>query len=286
MTQSVPVNLGPVQETLLIPLLGRARETVKKRGLLGDPKAVEIVDRLAYDFSKWERSRSLVGTCVRTCMFDAYVRRFLAENPDGTIVELGCGLNTRFERLDNGRAYWIEVDLSDVVALRRRFFDEGPRRTLIAASALDTSWMDAAEARRAPVMVVAEAILIYLDAPDARKAIETIAARFPGVWIAFDSTSSRMVDSQANHDAMRHLPRESWFRWRCDDPREIQSWANGLRLAESRTFLDADPTLVSRFPWMFRWMVRYAPWSLRHRIGDYRLNLCIADTSEDTPVEN
>ncbi|MEM8609085.1 MAG: class I SAM-dependent methyltransferase [Myxococcota bacterium] len=285
MQASLPVTLGPVQETLLIPLLGRARETEKKRGILGDPKALEIVDSLAFDFSKWEGTRSLVGTCVRTCMFDTYVRDFLKRYPDGTVVELGCGLNTRFERLDNGLARWIEVDLPDVIELRRLFFEEGPRRTLIAASALDTSWMDVAEETRAPVMVVAEAILIYLDAPQARQALEAIAARFPGSWIAFDTTSSRRVDAQARHDAKRHLPSETWFRWRFGDPSEIEAWGVGLRLAESRTFLDAEPSLVAAFPWAFRLLVRCAPWWLRRRIGDYRLNLVIADAFDSAKPE-
>ena len=47
------VDLGPVQETLLIPLLGRARETQTDSGLIQDNKAVEIVNTLDYDFSKW-----------------------------------------------------------------------------------------------------------------------------------------------------------------------------------------------------------------------------------------
>ncbi|MEL6777615.1 MAG: hypothetical protein AAFO06_10190 [Cyanobacteria bacterium J06597_16] len=52
----IPVNLGPVQETLLIPLLGRAVETQKGSGLIRDKKAVEIVDASDYDFSKWGKS--------------------------------------------------------------------------------------------------------------------------------------------------------------------------------------------------------------------------------------
>ena len=43
---------------------------------------------------------------------------------------------------------------------------------------------------------------------------------------------------------MRHLPRESWFRWRCDDPREIESWGANLRLAASKTFLDTAQALL------------------------------------------
>ena len=40
MTSSIRVELGPVQETLLIPLLARARETKRPRGLLRDPRAL------------------------------------------------------------------------------------------------------------------------------------------------------------------------------------------------------------------------------------------------------
>jgi O-methyltransferase involved in polyketide biosynthesis len=134
---SIKVELGPVQETLLIPLLGRAEETKKKRGLLRDEKAVEIVDRLEYDFGKWRRAKSLVGTSIRTRMFDRYVERFLTDHPTSTIVELGCGLNTRFERVDNGRLRWFDLDLPDVIALRRRFFEDEPRRTMLACSVLD-----------------------------------------------------------------------------------------------------------------------------------------------------
>ncbi|MEO1622798.1 MAG: hypothetical protein AAFU53_17405 [Cyanobacteria bacterium J06632_3] len=39
------VELGPIQETLLIPLLGRATETQKNNGLIQDKKAVQIVEQ-------------------------------------------------------------------------------------------------------------------------------------------------------------------------------------------------------------------------------------------------
>ena len=114
MSDDIAVELGPVQETLLIPLLGpEPSKRKRKRGLVHDPKAVEIVGRLDYDFSRWKGIRSLVGASIRTCMFDEEVAAFLEQHPDGTVVEIGVGLNTRHERLDNGRAHWIEFDLPD-----------------------------------------------------------------------------------------------------------------------------------------------------------------------------
>ena len=108
-------------------------------------------------------------------------------------------------------------------------------------------------------MFVAEAVLTYLDAPDARRAIVAIAQRFPGARIAFETTAARMVDTQDRHNAMWHLPRQSWFRWKCNDPREIESWGANLRLAASKTFLDADRDLLDRVPLLLRLTVRYAP---------------------------
>ena len=64
--------------------------------------------------------------CAR--MFDRYVEDFLATHPRGTVVEIGCGLDTGFDRVDDGRVRWFDLDLPDAVALRWRFFDDEPRR--------------------------------------------------------------------------------------------------------------------------------------------------------------
>ncbi|NUR59733.1 MAG: class I SAM-dependent methyltransferase, partial [Catenulispora sp.] len=122
MAEQVKVELGAVQETLFIPLAGRARESGRKHPVVRDPKAVEIVDAVDFDVRRYSRGWGGGVTVLRTAVFDEYVRAFLAEHPDGTVVELGTGLNTRFDRVDNGRVRWIDLDLPDTIALRRRFF--------------------------------------------------------------------------------------------------------------------------------------------------------------------
>lgn len=51
MEEASKLDLGSVQETLLLPLWGRAMETQKNRPLLIDTKAVEILKAIPYDFS-------------------------------------------------------------------------------------------------------------------------------------------------------------------------------------------------------------------------------------------
>lgn len=97
--QPIPVNLSGVPETLL-GNLGR-RAAAARMGVLKDPMAIQVVDRLHYDFS--DATRGVRLHAVRVGTFDHAVRRFLGSYPAGTVVALGEGLETQFWRLDNGQ---------------------------------------------------------------------------------------------------------------------------------------------------------------------------------------
>ena len=269
MVNKIEVELGPVQETLLIPLLGRAVETEKPHGLFKDIKAAEIIERLDYDFGKWKRS-SFGGFCIRALLYDEQVKRFLDLHPAGTVVEIGAGLNTRFERLDNGRARWLEIDLPDSMSLRRRFFADNERRTMLAADALDGEWHEKVAALPPPYLFISEAVLIYLDADDAKRALAPLAKRFPGSWLLMDITSTKAVESQHRNPFMKKMSKASWFRWKCDDPRALSAW--GLELEESQTFADAPAHLIKAMPLVYRLMMLLAP-RLAHKLAaGYSIN--------------
>ena len=73
---------------------------------------------------------------------------------------------------------WFDLDLPDTIALRRRFFEDTPRRTMIASSVLDTAWMEQVHAAPEPWLFVSEAVLIYLENAQARRTIEQIGEHF------------------------------------------------------------------------------------------------------------
>ncbi len=270
MNEKIRVELGPVQETLLIPLLGRAEETKRGRGIINDEKAVEIVESLDYDFSKWRGIPSLVASAIRTRMFDEDVSDFLRCYPNGTVVEIGAGLNTRYERLDNGRANWVELDLPDSMALRRKFFADTERRHMLSANVLDTDWHDKIAAFSPPYCFVSEAVIIYLDDASVERAIGSLTARFPRAWLITDTTSTTLVDGQDKHDAMKKMSKESWFRWRCDDPEALEQW--GLRLKRSRTFMNVPSDIRRAMPLSFRMLLRFLPWMVKKRVQGYHIN--------------
>ena len=111
-----------MQETLFITLAARARETRRKHPVLRDPKAAEMLESIDYDAAKYGRGAGGFVTVLRTAIIDFLVRGFLAAHPAATVIELGTGLNTRFERVDNGQVHWFDLDLPDTIELRGNFF--------------------------------------------------------------------------------------------------------------------------------------------------------------------
>lgn len=173
-------RLGAVQETLLIPLYARAVENRKEHALLRDARAEEIVASIDYDFGRFDGLPSLTGALLRTLLFDRWVSDFLSTHLDATVVEIGTGLNTRHERVDNGRARWYELDLPDVIDLRRNFFSDSPRRTMLAASVTDPTWAaKVASHATGPYLSLPEELVAQLPLPYQQMVSAMAAQRLP-----------------------------------------------------------------------------------------------------------
>ena len=267
-----PLALGHVQQTLLIPLWARAEETRKKRPMVRDERARELVDRLDFDFGVFRRAYGTqLGCVLRGMVYDAWVRAFLDRHPTGTVVELGCGLNTRFERIDNGTARWIDVDLPDTIAVRRRYFEATERRTLIAASVLESDW-PAQLARQidGPCTFVSEGMLMYLRPADVRRLLTGLASAFPGSEMALDSISPAIVRHQKHHDAMKYML-EAPFQWGIEDVRTIEEWDPRLRVTDVTSLGDIPRRFPEQVPRRYRMIGGLVQKALPRFDGSYRL---------------
>ncbi|GAB3534525.1 class I SAM-dependent methyltransferase [Phytohabitans suffuscus] len=264
------MRLGAVQQTLMIPLFGRAVETGKRRPLVNDPRAVEIIESIDYDFARMKAFKGGArGAVLRTAMFDEWVRRFLAEHPAGTVVEIGTGLNTRFERLDNGTVTWFDLDLPDVIELRRRFFTDTDRRRMLPGSVLDPSWVPTVQASPGPYFFVAEAVLLYFEPDQVDDVFRLITANFPGALLALDTGGRVMAKGINRNDVMRSMGTR--MTWVCEDPAELERL--GVRLLESRTFAEPQPELRARMPLRFRALSVVMRALFRRVVRTYRLSL-------------
>lgn len=195
----IAVELSGVPETLLWNLWHRAYEARQPRTVLEDPRAVELVERLDYPFAETfgEPGPLLAqGQALRGRTFDAAVRSFLGEHPDGTVVTLAEGLETQFWRVDNGRARWLCVELPETAEVRTSLLPDGERRRTLARSALDLSWRDEVDPDRG-VLITAQGLLMYLEPGEVRELVAGCAERFPGAALVFDAVPKWFSDRTA-----------------------------------------------------------------------------------------
>jgi len=237
---------GP-QETLLIPLWARAKESRQSHPILLDRQAAALVDRVHYDFSRLARTTNQVGLCARARVFDSIVSRFLADHPRGTVVEIGAGLDTRRDRLDNGTVRWFELDMPSVMEVRRQFFVEDERRTFLSSSVLDFAWcrrlgnVDPTE-----LLFVAEGVFYFLGQEGVEQVLGELCWRFPGARVVFDSESPLYLWwSNLSHPFQR-----TKMRWSLANPDEIPKWNPQFQVLRSIGFGDSPEydEILRRFP--------------------------------------
>jgi O-methyltransferase involved in polyketide biosynthesis len=252
MPDKAQAELGQVQQTLFFPLVARAREMQARRPLLNDPKAVELVNAIGFDLATFQTPMRFM-VVIRTMIFDWWIRQFLADHPDGTVVELGTGLNTRFERTDNGSVHWIDLDLPDTIELRRRFFADTARRRMLAASLLDEDWLPEVEKLPGPYFFVSDGVLVYLREQDVTGALARIAARFPDSRLAFDTYPLATFKFEHRMAAKRGV---ALWQWPCDDPRTLERL--GLHLLETARTTRLPAGLRATLPARYRYLLPLA----------------------------
>jgi len=281
----IRVTLGDVQETLLIPVYFRALETERPDAICRDPHALEILGRLDYDFSKFSGWYIQLDIAIRTEIFDEQVVRFISRHPDAAVLNLGAGLDARFLRVDNGRIRWLDLDMPEVVALRKHLLPIAERQTLIAKSVLDFSWLD--DARRVvngrPLLVVAEGLFCYFPEELVRRIVESIADTWPGAELVFQSISPEFVGQQGRIPAFRST--NASFEWGVQSGRELAQWRADYEFLGEWAYIDRH-----RHRWRhFRWARWLAPWkhrTLRHvmKISHLRLGRAEARSLQNSQV--
>lgn len=230
-------TLRAVPETLLMPLYNRAVESQRPDAIVYDDRAVELVQRLDYDFSRFGAGH--IGHPIRARVLDDNLRAFLERHPSGVVINLGAGLDTAFERVDNGSVRWYEVDLPEVIALRRRLFAESVRHQFIEGSALTFAWMDLVPPDT-PLMVLAAGLLMYFPEAEVKRLITTLAERFPGAELQFD-TISRWFSAQSLAGKAQvpggsfTLPPMPWGI-NVNELPEIAAWHPAIRIVMARDY--------------------------------------------------
>jgi O-methyltransferase involved in polyketide biosynthesis len=248
------MNLSGVAETLLIPLYNRAMESERPDAIMKDEKAVALVKQMSYDFDQVKKIRMFEANKVARIMLtremDRYARDFLGRHPEAVVVHIGCGFDSRFDRVDNGRVEWYDLDLPDVIGLRRQLIgDEKGRYHLLGCSVFEDGWLEALKVLSGrPILFLAENVLVYFTEEQVRKLLLKLRDRFPGSELVFDGWTPGFVwigNRQLSGSKFAGL-----LQWGFRHSREIEDWGEGIRLLDQWGFFDQPEPRMKSYRWL------------------------------------
>ncbi|HVM70494.1 MAG TPA: class I SAM-dependent methyltransferase [Anaerolineales bacterium] len=236
-------GLEGAERTLLLPLWARAKEINRSHPQMRDPLAVEIVNALCgkpeykeifADLEKGLDNFYQLSQVIRAQCLDEEIRMYLQAHPQATVVNIGAGLDTTFSRIDNGRlSRWYDLDLPEVIALRQKFIPEKERCTCIPKSVLDTTWFDDIGDTKNGLMCVACGVLFFLSEAHIKSLLVSMAGRFPGSEIAFDTMSALFMNI-GNRTVLRKggMGGQARMQWPIQSAGTLKKWSNRISVVD------------------------------------------------------
>ena len=238
--QRHPIEKNSIQETLVIPLYGRALCTRKFPQLFADQTAAELLEQIDYDVSALEqRSGGLLQTfgalevAMRQSDLAFEVREYLRAHPRAAVVNLGCGLDSTGRACDNGQCRIYNIDLPDVMAVREALLPAGERERNLAADLNDLSWFDAIDAPTEDGAVFfAAGVFYYFRTEQVRALCAAMAERFPGGRLVFDAAGPTAVKLMLKTWVKQAGIRDVGAYFSVRDPaRELSPWTDRIAVS-------------------------------------------------------
>lgn len=270
------IEKNTVQETLVIPLYGRKLWSEHFPQLFSDPEAERICAMLDYDFEGkrkvYESAVGIFGAMeVAQRQFDLQceVRDYLESHPEAAVVNLGCGLDDTFRKVDNGRCRGYHLDLPDVIAARNELLPAGEREENIACDLNDERWMDRIDGTKGAVFFAA-GVFYYLKTRDVKTLLSKMARRFPGGVLAFDTCNRRGA-----HVMIRTWLREVGIRnvgafFSLEDEKELLPWSTDFASVSAKSFMRGYRDIYSEVGGFHKLLIRFCDGLVKMKIVKIR----------------
>ncbi len=250
------ININDISETAFLTLQCHAIDAASEAPILNDKSAVETLNAFKGHFLKSGSAlhkklfqnkvkRNLVThTVLRAKKYDEYILKFIGQHPSATVVNIGCGLDNRFERINNGSLHFFDLDLPDIMDIKKQIFHEETNYHQISQSVFDLDWLEKIKTEH--VIIVAEGVFMYCHEQDVKRLFQALYERLNKPEIVFEVFNSKWLTSWRKKIMEFKLQKElklgvgATFKFGIADSDEIETWNPAFRLIDDWSYLDSD----------------------------------------------
>lgn len=176
--------MNEVNRTLYIPLYGKS--FVSRKGIiLHDPKAEAIWQKAGFALKGKSRSKWLAYYMgMRATVFDQWAQAQIDTQKAAVVLHIGCGLDSRCERIDRKNTLWVDIDFPEVIEERKRYYTESDSYHMLSADVRTGEWLR--ELPHGHAIVVMEGLSMYLTESEMQCLLGAMTAHFSSVSLLMD----------------------------------------------------------------------------------------------------
>ena len=178
--------MNEVNKTLYIPLFGKS--LVSKKGIiLKDIKAEEIWEKEHFELKGKSKSKWLAYfMAMRAKVFDRWLKGRINKSDNSTVIlHIGCGMDSRIERVGNKGHQWYDGDFEDVIECRKKYYSETDSYHMITCDLRSREWLKNIPSR-VNAIIVLEGISMYLTPEEITECFSAFSEHFSSVNILMD----------------------------------------------------------------------------------------------------
>ncbi len=278
------LSLSDVSDTALFTLCCHAIDAESDAPILNDQSSIKTLEALGPALSSSNKkiyskvlrrkiNRLTVAHIVlRAQYYDQCVQRFVREQPNAVIINIACGLDNRFERVDDGSLLFFDLDLPEMIALKSQLFPPSERYKTIGQSVFDSSWLAQIPKDR-PVMLLAEGLFMYCQEAEVRALFIELQRALPGCEIVFEMFNRFWMSGWRKPFLKQFLRyqlsfgKEAFLGYGISRSRELEAWKEGFELLNDWSYFDTQhPKIGLLRPLGSIGLFRRTLWTLHYRL--------------------
>ncbi len=255
------MKLSDVSKTAIASLRSHVMESRRKNPLITDPMAEYCLERFSAlmpdaageeIFTRKLSRRLTIHFAIRARKYDSIADEFIKKNPHCTVVNLGCGFDTRYWRIDRRGCRYLELDLPEVVGIKRELLGDKLEYEIIGCSVLDPAWIrTVTEAGNRNVLLMAEGLFMYLDKADVVNLFRLFSESFRRSQIALEVVTEKYTSGiwkkivTAKIKQQLGLEAGSSYNFGIKNAAEIETYGAGIKITGEWSYVE-DPDIRPR----------------------------------------
>lgn len=132
--------------------------------------------------------QGIINVAYRNYKFDQLIQEIIKSNNPTEIVNLGCGMDTRFFRLSEFNGQYYDVDFKDVIKEKKKLLGNIKNYHYIETKSIveKSFWKDELLIKLDNPVIIAEGVFCYIDYPRVVKFVKELFERYPKATLICD----------------------------------------------------------------------------------------------------